>query len=92
MRRLLTFCLNERDKNRSLSSLKEVVRENCLSVSSDVKKLKIQKDFVWKYEGNKTQYMFNADFRRQSETNSLGFRININLSTHRSASVRWRIN
>ena len=26
-----------------------------------MKKLKIQRDLVWKYEGNKIQYMFNAE-------------------------------
>ena len=53
----LTNILSElKGQKRELSSIKEDVRENCLSVSSDVKKtLKIQRDLLWKYEGNKIQ-------------------------------------
>ena len=44
MRRFNTNTLSElKGQQRELSSLKDV-RENCLSVSSDVKKLKIQRD------------------------------------------------
>ena len=58
----LTNILSElKGQKRELSTLKEDVRENCLAVSSDVKKLKIQRDLVWKYEGNKIQYKFNSD-------------------------------
>ena len=69
MRRFNTNILSElKGKQRELSSLKEDVRENCLSVSSDVKKTPGNSErLVWKYEGNKIQY------RRYSETNSLGF-------------------
>ena len=50
----LTNILSElKGQKRELSSLKEDVRVNCLSVSSDVKR-----DLVWKYEGNKIQYRF----------------------------------
>ena len=43
----LTNILSElKGQKRELSSLKEDVRENCLAVSSDVKKLKIQRDLV----------------------------------------------
>ena len=58
----LTNILSElKGQKRELSTLKEDVRENCLAVSSDVKTLKIQRDLVWKYEGNKIQYKFNSD-------------------------------
>ena len=58
----LTNILSElKGQKRELSSLEEDVRENCLAVSSDVKKLKIKRDLVWKYEGNTIQYKFNLD-------------------------------
>ena len=45
MRRFITNIWSElKGQQLELSSLKEDVRENCLSVSSDVKKLKIQRD------------------------------------------------
>ena len=55
----LTNILSElKGRKRELSTFKEDFRENCLSVSSDVKKKRIQRDLVWKYEGNKIQYRF----------------------------------
>jgi hypothetical protein len=33
-----------------------------LSVSSQVKKLKTDSQYAWKYEGNKVQYLLNSEF------------------------------
>ncbi len=41
--------------------MKEQVRGNSLAVATEVKKLKTEKDLVWKHVGNKHQFDFNSD-------------------------------
>lgn len=51
-----------------LSNLKKDVQGNSLSVATEVKKLKTEKDLVWRFTGNKHQYDFNneiADIAKQ---------------------------
>ncbi|KAH3718990.1 hypothetical protein DPMN_061818 [Dreissena polymorpha] len=58
----LTEVLAELQQQRNdYLSLKEVVRGSSLNVASEVKKLKVEKDIVWKFQGNKLQYEFNTD-------------------------------
>ena len=50
-----------RNQRREVQSLKEEVQGNTFSVSSEVKKLKSEREVTWKYQGNKIQYEFNSD-------------------------------
>ena len=46
---------------KELSNLKQEVYGTNVSVASEVKKLKSEKDIVWRFAGNKIQYDFNSD-------------------------------
>ena len=46
-------------QKNELNSLKLEVRENSVS-SNDLKKLKVEKDIKWKFEGNRLQYEFKS--------------------------------
>ena len=46
---------------KELSNLKQEVHGTNVSVASEVKKLKSEKDLVWRFAGNKIQYDFNSD-------------------------------
>jgi hypothetical protein len=50
-----------REQKREISSLKEEVRGNSLSVRSEVKKLKTEHELKWRYESNKIQHDFNSE-------------------------------
>ncbi len=50
-----------REQKREISSLKEEVRGNSLSVRSEVKKLKTEHELKWRYESNKFQHDFNSE-------------------------------
>ena len=50
-----------RGQNHEISSLKEEVRGNSVTVSTEVKKLKTEKEINWRFEGNKLQFQFNSD-------------------------------
>jgi len=50
-----------REQKREISSLKEEVRGNSLSVRSEVKKLKTEHELKWRYESNKIQHEFNSE-------------------------------
>lgn len=54
-----------REQRQDINSLKDEVRENSLSVNSDVKRLKTVHELKWRSEGNKIQYEFNSDLREQ---------------------------
>ena len=44
-----------------LNCLKQEVHGTNVSVASEVKKLKSEKDLVWRFQGNKIQFDFNSD-------------------------------
>ena len=44
-----------------LSSLREDVQGNAFSVSSEVKRLKTEKDIKWAHIGNRVQFEFNSE-------------------------------
>ena len=48
-------------KKQELNSLKEEVRDTSVSVSSEVKKLKKEKELKWRFEGHKIQFVFNTE-------------------------------
>jgi len=47
---------------QEISNLRQEVHGASLSVSSQVKKLKTDSQYTWKYEGNKVQYLLNSEF------------------------------
>ena len=48
-------------QKQELNSLKEEVRGASVSVSSEVKKLKKEKELKWRFEGHKIQFVFNTE-------------------------------
>ena len=50
-----------RGQKREISSLKEEVRGNSVTVSTEVKNLKTEKEINWRFEGNKLQFQFNSE-------------------------------
>ena len=48
-------------QKQELNSLKEEVRGTSVSVSSEVKKLKKEKELKWRFEGHKIQFVFNTE-------------------------------
>ena len=48
-------------QRQEIQHLREEVKGNSLSVANEVKKIKSEKDLVWKYQGNRIQYDFNSD-------------------------------
>jgi len=55
----MTVYSQEDDNTRlrqDISNLRQEVHGACLSVSSQVKKLKTDSQYTWKYEGNKVHY------------------------------------
>ncbi|XP_053398105.1 uncharacterized protein LOC123553335 [Mercenaria mercenaria] len=50
-----------RGQKHDLNALREEVRGISLSVSSEVKKFRTEKDIRWKYEGNRIQFDFNSE-------------------------------
>ena len=47
---------------KELSNLKQEARGTNISVASEVKKLKSEKDIDWRFAGNKIRYDFNSDW------------------------------
>ena len=47
---------------QEISNLRQEMHGGSLSVSSQVKKLKTDSQYAWKYEGNKVQYLLNYEF------------------------------
>jgi hypothetical protein len=47
---------------QEISNLRQEMYGVSLSVSSQVKKLKTDSQYAWKYEGNKVQYLLNSEF------------------------------
>jgi hypothetical protein len=47
---------------QEISNLRQEVHGASLSVSSQVKKLKTDSQYTWKYEGNRVQYLLNSEF------------------------------
>ena len=50
-----------RGQKREISALKDELRENSVNVTTEVKKLKSDKDISWRFDGNKLQYQFNTE-------------------------------
>lgn len=48
-----------RNQRQEVQSLKEELQGSAFNVAAEVKKLKSDKDLVWKYQGNKIQFEFN---------------------------------
>ena len=48
-------------QKQELNSLKEEVRGTSVSVSSEVQKLKKEKELKWRFEGHKIQFVFNTE-------------------------------
>ena len=65
-----------RGQKREISSLKDELRENSVNVSSEVKKLKIDKNIAWKFEGNKLQFQFNAELEDLLQQSNWGIENN----------------
>ena len=60
--------MNEIKQQRAeVQNLKEHVQGNSYAVTSQVNKLKKDKDIVWRYKGNKVQYEFNEDLSENVE-------------------------
>ena len=47
---------------QEISNLRQEMHGVSLTVSSQVKKLKTDSQYAWKYEGNKVQYLLNSEF------------------------------
>jgi len=52
---------------QELSELKDEVKGSAASVSSQVKRLKTESTYKWKFEGNKLQHSFNSEFSEELE-------------------------
>lgn len=50
-----------RNQRQEVHALKEEIQGNSFNVASEVKKLRTDKDIVWKYQGNKIQFDFNTE-------------------------------
>ena len=48
---------------QELSELKDEVHGSNLTVASQVKKLKVEQEYRWKYESNKIQYLLNSEIQ-----------------------------
>ena len=60
-----------REQKRQIITIQEV-RANSAIVSSQVKKLKCEQNFIWKKTGNKIQFTFNSEVKRQYKARSIG--------------------
>ena len=47
---------------KDISDLRQEVHGATVSVASQVKKLKTESQYNWKYEGNKVQFLLNTEF------------------------------
>ncbi|CAC5361374.1 unnamed protein product [Mytilus coruscus] len=47
---------------KDISELKHEVHGSTVAVASQVKKLKTESQYIWKYEGNKVQFLLNTEF------------------------------
>ena len=56
---------------QDISNLRQEMHGVGLSVSSQVKKLKMDSQYAWKYEGNKVQYLLNSEFLEELATSCL---------------------
>ena len=65
----LSLVLAELKEQRSLvTNLQEEVRGNNLKTSTEVKKLKAEKELSWKFKGNKIQFEFNEELEEILKT------------------------
>ena len=47
---------------KDISDLRHEVHGSTVAVASQVKKLKTESQYIWKYEGNKVQFLLNTEF------------------------------
>ncbi|CAG2242110.1 unnamed protein product [Mytilus edulis] len=47
---------------KDISELRHEVHGSTVAVASQVKKLKTESQYIWKYEGNKVQFLLNTEF------------------------------